>query len=95
MLSVYAGAHPDRLGEVAGVLGDVLADVAENGLTEAEVARGIGQLRGGLVLGLEDSGSRMSRIGKGELNYSRPPQRRGDAAADRVGDRGGCGAARA
>ncbi|HEY2795607.1 MAG TPA: insulinase family protein, partial [Micromonosporaceae bacterium] len=70
MLSVYAGAHPDRLGAVAGVLRQVLADVAENGLTEAEVARGIGQLRGGLVLGLEDSGSRMSRIGKGELNYS-------------------------
>ncbi|HEY4458110.1 MAG TPA: pitrilysin family protein [Pseudonocardiaceae bacterium] len=70
MLSVYAGAHPDRLGAVAGVLRQVLADVAEHGLTDAEVARGIGQLRGGLVLGLEDSGSRMSRIGKGELNYA-------------------------
>jgi predicted Zn-dependent peptidase len=70
MLSVYAGAHPDRLGAVSGVLRQVLADVAEHGLTEAEVARGIGQLRGGLVLGLEDSGSRMSRIGKGELNYA-------------------------
>jgi predicted Zn-dependent peptidase len=70
MLSVYAGAHPDRLGAVSGVLRQVLSDVAANGLTEAEVARGIGQLRGGLVLGLEDSGSRMSRIGKGELNYS-------------------------
>jgi predicted Zn-dependent peptidase len=70
MLSVYAGAQPDRLGEVAGVLRAVLADVAEGGLTDAEVARGKGQLRGGLVLGLEDSGSRMSRIGKGELNYA-------------------------
>ncbi|HEX3781587.1 MAG TPA: pitrilysin family protein [Pseudonocardiaceae bacterium] len=70
MLSVYVGAHPDRLGAVAGVLRTVLAGVAEHGLTEAEVARGIGQLRGGLVLGLEDSGSRMSRIGKGELNYA-------------------------
>jgi predicted Zn-dependent peptidase len=70
MLSVYAGAHPDRLAALSGVLRTVLADVAANGLTQAEVARGIGQLRGGLVLGLEDSGSRMSRIGKGELNYS-------------------------
>jgi predicted Zn-dependent peptidase len=69
-LSVYAGAHPDRLGDVAGVLRAVLDDVAANGLSDAEVARGIGQLRGGLVLGLEDSGSRMSRIGKGELNYA-------------------------
>jgi predicted Zn-dependent peptidase len=70
MLSVYAGAHPDRLGDVAGVLRSVLDDVATNGLSDGEVARGKGQLRGGLVLGLEDSGSRMSRIGKGELNYA-------------------------
>jgi predicted Zn-dependent peptidase len=69
-LSVYAGAHPDRLGDVAGVLRAVLDDVAENGLSDAEVARGRGQLRGGLVLGLEDSSSRMSRIGKGELNFA-------------------------
>jgi predicted Zn-dependent peptidase len=69
-LSVYAGAHPDRLGDVAGVLRAVLDDVAANGFTDAEVARGIGQLRGGLVLGLEDSSSRMSRIGKGELNFA-------------------------
>jgi predicted Zn-dependent peptidase len=69
-LSVYAGAHPDRLGDVAGVLRAVLDDVVENGLSDAEVARGKGQLRGGLVLGLEDSSSRMSRIGKGELNFA-------------------------
>ncbi len=69
-LSVYAGAHPDRLGDVAGVLRAVLDDVAANGMSDAEVARGRGQLRGGLVLGLEDSSSRMSRIGKGELNFA-------------------------
>ena len=34
-----------------------------------ELARGKGQLRGGLVLGLEDSGSRMSRLGKAELMH--------------------------
>ncbi len=33
------------------------------------MARGIGQLKGGLVLGLEDTGSRMSRLGKSELSY--------------------------
>ena len=40
-----------------------------DGLTEEELERGKGQLRGGLVLGLEDSGSRMSRIAKAELVY--------------------------
>src|SRR5690606_16448046 len=33
-------------------------------LDEAEVARARGALAGGTVLGLEDTGSRMSRIGK-------------------------------
>ncbi|MCE7007586.1 insulinase family protein [Kibdelosporangium philippinense] len=68
-LSVYAGVQPDRLGETASVIRDVLAQVAREGLSDAEVARGKGQLRGGLVLGLEDTSSRMSRIGKGELTY--------------------------
>ena len=31
--------------------------------------RGKGMLKGSLVLGLEDTGSRMSRLGKGELLY--------------------------
>ncbi|GAA5161071.1 MULTISPECIES: M16 family metallopeptidase [Amycolatopsis] len=68
-LSVYAGCQPERLGEVANVLRDVLGQVGKEGFTDAEVARAKGQLRGGLVLGLEDTASRMSRIGKQELNY--------------------------
>ena len=68
-LSCYAGCHPDKLAEVVAVLRDVLRSVADGGLTDAEIARGKGQLRGGLVLGLEDTGSRMVRIGKAELNY--------------------------
>lgn len=70
-LAVYAGCQPDKLGEVAGVIREVLDQVAVDGLTDAEVARAKGQLRGGLVLGLEDTASRMSRIGKNELNYGR------------------------
>jgi predicted Zn-dependent peptidase len=69
MLSFYAGCHPERLAEVVAVLRGVLRSVAGGGLTGAEIARGKGQLRGGLVLGLEDTGSRMVRIGKSELNY--------------------------
>jgi predicted Zn-dependent peptidase len=68
-LSIYAGCSPHRLGEVATVVGDVLASVARDGLSEAELARGKGQLRGGLVLGLEDPGSWMTRIGKAELHH--------------------------
>ncbi|MEC3977501.1 M16 family metallopeptidase [Amycolatopsis sp. H20-H5] len=69
-MSVYAGCQPEKLGEVAGVIREVLDEVGRTGLTDAEVLRAKGQLRGGLVLGLEDTSSRMSRIGKNELNYS-------------------------
>ena len=68
-LSVYAACLPDRFGEVARVTTDVLAAVARDGITEAECRIAKGSLRGGLVLGLEDSGSRMNRIGRSELNY--------------------------
>jgi predicted Zn-dependent peptidase len=67
--SVHAGCHQDRLGEVAEVVDRVLADVAAHGLDEQEVARGRGQLRGNLVLGLEDTVSRMARIGRSELHH--------------------------
>jgi len=66
---VSVGCHPAKVPEVLSLVRDQLADIAEHGLTDSEVARGRGQSRGGLVLGLEDSGSRMSRIGKGELAY--------------------------
>lgn len=68
-LAIYAGAAPDRLGEVGTVLREVLSSVAEHGFSEAEVRRAQGQLRGALVLGHEDTASRMSRLGKNELNY--------------------------
>ena len=71
ILAVYAGCAPDRLGEVATVVREVLADVAEHGLTPVEVARAQGNLRGGLVLGLEDTPSRMNRLGRAELDHGR------------------------
>lgn len=67
--SVYAGCQPDNLAEVASVIREVLANVASQGITDAECARAKGSLRGSLVLGLEDPSSRMHRIGRSELNY--------------------------
>ena len=66
---VSVGCHPGKVPEVLSIVREQLAEVAERGISDAEVARGKGQVRGGMVLGLEDSGSRMSRIGKGELAY--------------------------
>lgn len=69
--SVYAGCAPERLGEVVGVVRDVLAGAAADGITEAEVRRAKGSLRGGTVLGLEDTASRMNRLGRSELDHGR------------------------
>lgn len=68
-LSVYAGCLPERFAEVVKVTTDVLAEVARDGITAEECRIAKGSLRGGLVLGLEDSASRMNRIGRSELNY--------------------------
>jgi predicted Zn-dependent peptidase len=69
LFGVYAGCQPSKVHEVLKITRDLLADVAENGLRDDELERAKGQARGGLVLGLEDTGSRMSRIGKSELMF--------------------------
>ncbi|MCW2633796.1 MAG: putative zinc protease [Blastococcus sp.] len=67
--SVYAGCSKKRVPEVLRLIRAEFERVAADGITAAEVARTRGQLKGGLVLGLEDTGSRMSRLGKSELSY--------------------------
>ncbi len=66
---VYAGCQPGKADEVFGLMSTELDAAAHGGLTDAEIERGKGQMRGAIVLGLEDSGSRMTRIGKSELTY--------------------------
>lgn len=68
-LSVYAACLPERFAEVTRLTAEVLEAVARDGITEDECRIAKGSLRGGLVLGLEDSASRMTRIGRNELNY--------------------------
>ena len=68
-LSVYAACLPERFTEVAQVTSEVLESVARDGITENECRIAKGSLRGGLLLGLEDSASRMNRLGRSEINY--------------------------
>ena len=70
VFGVYAGCAPSRMDEVLGLVREEMHRVAEQGLKDDEVARGKGMLKGATVLGLEDTGSRMTRIGKGELLYA-------------------------
>ena len=71
--AVSVGCLPSRTAEVLDVVRAELARVAQEGLSPEELERGKGQLRGGLVLGLEDGVSRMSRIAKAELLYDELP----------------------
>jgi predicted Zn-dependent peptidase len=66
---VYVGCLPAKADEVLAICRDEIAKVIDGGLTDAELDRGKGQLRGSIVLGLEDPSSRMSRLGKSELVY--------------------------
>ena len=70
MLGIYAGCLPQKVDDVLELCRDELQHVAEHGITDDELNRGRGQLRGGLVLGLEYTGSRMTRIGKSELVHT-------------------------
>jgi predicted Zn-dependent peptidase len=66
---LYAGCTPAKVDEVIRLLVAELERLASDGVPADELARAHGQLAGGLVLGLEDTGSRMSRLGKAELVY--------------------------
>ena len=67
MFGCYAGCNPKSATEVVSIIREIFHDVAVNGLTHEELLRAQGAVKGSLVLSQEDSGSRMSRIGKSEL----------------------------
>ncbi|CAB4992763.1 MAG: insulinase family protein [Actinobacteria bacterium] len=69
VLGFYAGCNPTKAVEVVEIIRSVLSDVADNGMTHEEIERAKGAVRGSLVLSQEDTGSRMSRIGKNEIVY--------------------------
>ena len=69
LFGVYAGCAPTKVHEVLALCREQLDLVVGGGITGEELARAKGQLKGSMVLGLEDTSSRMSRLGKGELVY--------------------------
>lgn len=54
---------PDKLADIVELVQATLAEVAEHGITETELARAQGQMRGQTVLSYESPSSRMSRLG--------------------------------
>ena len=66
---VYAGTTPSKAHEVLSIVRDQIQDVAGGGLTESELERAKGHMKGALVLSLEDTSGRMSRIGRSEISH--------------------------
>jgi predicted Zn-dependent peptidase len=69
--TIYTGTAPEQVGQVFDIVAHVLRDVAENGITDKELNKGKEQLKGSLMLSLESTNSRMSRLGKNELLLGR------------------------
>ncbi|MDO7869249.1 M16 family metallopeptidase [Nocardioides jiangxiensis] len=69
LVGVAVGCLPAKLDETLAVVRAELRKVAADGITAEELARGKRQLAGSMIMGLEDSGARMSRNGKAELIY--------------------------
>jgi predicted Zn-dependent peptidase len=68
---VQLACQPAKADEVLKICHEEIAKVVADGLTDAELERGKGQLRAAYVLGLEGPFSRMSRLGRSELVYPR------------------------
>ncbi|MEY2566397.1 MAG: hypothetical protein QOE35_926 [Actinomycetota bacterium] len=73
MLGVYAGTAPERGAQVIELIGAALDQMATDGPSARELDVAKGQIRGSMLLGLEDSAARMSRIGRAQLVHGDIP----------------------
>src|SRR5690606_41932979 len=80
-LAVNAGLSADSVDEVIDVVRNEMRKLAQDGLEPAELARAKSQIKGTILLSLESSESRMSRIAKNEMYFGRnvPPDEVADA----------------
>jgi predicted Zn-dependent peptidase len=70
-LGVYVGTSPESVREVVDVVLQELRTVVKEGLRPDELTRVKNQLKGGMLLGLETSDARMSRLAKNEIFFGR------------------------
>lgn len=68
-VAISVGTAPEHAHEVLGLLHGELDRLAAEGITPRELEVAKGHLRADLLLSLEDSGARMSRIGAGLLLF--------------------------
>ena len=67
MFNIYAGCSTENVGEVLSIIREQLGTITASGITDQELARAVGHVRGSLVLSMEEPGAQMSHLGKSEL----------------------------
>jgi predicted Zn-dependent peptidase len=67
LMAIYAGSGPSNAQVIMDLIKDEIRDLLDHGIRDDELARAKGHIKGNLVLGLEDSSGRMTRLGKAEL----------------------------
>ncbi|WP_188205853.1 M16 family metallopeptidase [Alkalibacillus aidingensis] len=67
ILTIYSATAHEQLDEMESIIYNIVNDIKANGITDSELQNTIQQLKGQLVLGLENPSSRMSRNGRNEL----------------------------
>jgi predicted Zn-dependent peptidase len=70
-LTIYCGTAPKRAREALHVIDAVVDSVLADGVTDAELAVAAGYLEGSMLLGLEDTGGRMGRLGRSQMHGDR------------------------
>ena len=68
LYGIYVGCLPAKVDTALSVCRTEIERLVRDGLTHEELQRGKGQVKGATVLGQEDTGARMTRIGKSELH---------------------------
>jgi predicted Zn-dependent peptidase len=67
-VGLYVGTRPDNIREALAVVASELARCVEDPASEEELVRSRENLKGRVVLGMESTGARMSRLGASVLN---------------------------
>jgi predicted Zn-dependent peptidase len=67
IFNIYAGCSTENIAEVLSIIREQLGAITASGISEEELARAVGHVRGSLVLSMEEPGALMSHLGKSEL----------------------------
>lgn len=68
-LVIYAGTRPDNINEVLSIIKNEIGLIKNKGVTTKELERAKDNLKGQMVLSLENTRNRMIRLGKSELTH--------------------------